>query len=208
MNNQHGLTGILLALAASVLLSLAGVSGVFASEVAEDCQNCHGKNGVSTEPTVPTIAGMSEFFLTESMAIYKDRDRPCVEAEYLAGPDKGSKTDMCKIADGLGDADIESSAKFFAGQEYVRAKQDFDAGKAAAGQKLHDSGCQKCHDEGGSVAEDDAGFLAGQWTPYLRQVFEHYAAGERSMPKKMKPKMDELSAEDVEALLHYYASLQ
>ena len=177
-------------------------------KLTENCANCHGENGVSTESTVPTIAGMSELFIIDTMAIYKDRDRPCVEAEYLAGPDKGSKTDMCKIADELGEADIEALAKYYSGKEFVRAKQDFDAAKAELGAKVHDRACEKCHEDGGSVAEDDAGLLAGQWTPYLRQVFEAYDAGTRSMPKKMKPKYEDLSADDKENLLHYYGSLQ
>ena len=185
-----------------------GATAADLDKLTENCTNCHGENGVSTESTVPTIAGMSELFIIDTMAIYKDRDRPCVEAEYLAGPDKGSKTDMCKIADELGDDDIEALAKFYSGKEFVRAKQDFDAAKAELGAKIHDRACEKCNEDGGSVAEDDAGLLAGQWTPYLRQVFEAYDAGKRSMPKKMKPKWEDLSAEDKENLLHYYGSLQ
>jgi sulfide dehydrogenase cytochrome subunit len=74
--------------------------------------------------------------------------------------------------------------------------------------KIHDRQCEKCHEDGGASAADDAGILAGQWTPYLRQVFEHYSAGERDMPKKMEPKYEKLDAAELEALLHYYASLQ
>ena len=178
------------------------------AQLAEQCADCHGENGVSKESSVPTIAGMSAYFLTDTMAIYKERGRPCVEAEYLAGANKGSKTDMCKIADELSDDETEALAEYYAAKTYVRASQEFDAGKVAAGQEVHDAACEKCHEDGGAVAEDDAGFLAGQWMPYLRQVFEHYAAGDRPMPKKMEPKFEELSAEDREALLHYYASLQ
>ena len=43
---------------------------------------------------------------------------------------------------------------------------------------------------------------------YLRTSFEQYAAGERPQDTKMQEKMDPLSADDVEALLHYYASQQ
>lgn len=208
MNEQAALARILITSSASLWLAIAAPFAVSASELAENCNHCHGKNGVSSEPEVPTIAGMSEFFLVETMVIYADGDRPCIEAEYPAGPDKGSKTDMCKIVEGLSDAEREELAKYYAGQEYVRAQQDFDAERAARGEKLHDSGCKKCHEAGGTVAEDDAGFLAGQWTPYLRQSMEHYGAGTRVMPKKMKPKFEKLSADEIEDLLHYYASLQ
>jgi len=208
LNDEFRLARPVISLLSGVLLCLAAATTVSASDLIEDCNHCHGQNGVSTEPTIPTLAGMSEVFLLDTVAIYMDGDRPCVEAEYLAGPDKGSKTDMCKIIDGLSEAQIEESAKYYAGQQYVRAQQDFDAERAARGEKLHNSGCKKCHEDGGSVADDDAGFLAGQWTPYLRQSLEHYSAGTRVMPKKMKPKYEKLSADEIEDLLHYYASLQ
>ena len=172
------------------------------------CANCHGKDGASTESTVPIIGGISEQYVIDSMAIYKDRDRPCIEAEYVEGPDKGKKTDMCKIVDELSEGDIEALAKFYAGKTFVRAKQEFDPAKAASGQKIHDKNCEKCHADGGSSAEDDAGVLAGQWIPYLEQTFKSYASGERIMPKKMKPKMEKLSDEDIKNLIHYYGSLQ
>ncbi len=177
-------------------------------KLVEDCANCHGKDGASTESSVPIIGGISELFMIDTIAIYKDRDRPCIEAEYLEGPDKGSKTDMCKIADELSDEEIESLAKFYAGKTFVRAKQSFDPEKAARGQKIHDSNCEKCHEDGGSSVEDDAGILAGQWMPYLEQTFKSYLSGERVMPKKMKPKMEKLSDTGMEDLLHYYGSLQ
>ncbi len=91
----------------------------------------------------------------------------------------------------------------------VAAVQDFDAEKAAAGKKIHRRECEKCHSDGGSYADDDAGMLAGQWMPYLEQVFADYATGERGMlDEKMKEKIDPLQAESIEALIHYYASLQ
>lgn len=174
----------------------------------ENCANCHGKDGVSTESSIPTIAGMSEYYLIDNMAVYKDKDRPCVEAEYLAGEHKGSKTDMCKIAAELSDEDVEALAGFYASKPFVPAKQEFDAEKAARGQQLHESACEKCHENGGRSADDDAGILAGQWTPYLKHTFETYSSGERTMPKKMKPKFEKLDDSEKEDLLHYYSSLQ
>jgi sulfide dehydrogenase cytochrome subunit len=151
---------------------------------------------------------MSDFFISDNMAVYRDKARPCPEVEYVDGPDKGSKTDMCKVAADLSDDDIEALAKYFSGKPFVRAKQEFDSAKAEIGQKIHDRHCEKCHADGGSSAEDDAGILAGQWTPYLKQAFEEYSSGEREMPKKMKPKFEKLDADEKEALLQYYASFQ
>jgi sulfide dehydrogenase cytochrome subunit len=174
----------------------------------QSCGDCHGKDGASTEPTIPSIGGMSETYITDGLAIYKDKDRPCVEAEYPAGEHKGSKTDMCKIAAELSDEDVEAVAKFYSSKPFVRAKQDFDPEKAARGKQLHESACEKCHEDGGSSADDDAGVLAGQWTHYLEQTFKAYSAGEREMPKKMKPKFEELDDAAKQDLLHFYASMQ
>ena len=197
----------------SLAVVLAGAIAVDAyaadaEKLSETCNDCHGKDGVSTEPTVPTIAGLSAFYITDNMLVYKDEARPCVEAEYLAGENKGEKTDMCKIAAELSEAEIEAVAEFYAGKPFVRAKQDFDPAKAERGKQLHETGCEKCHEDGGSSAEDDAGVLAGQWMPYLEQTFDAYSSGERPMPKKMVPKFEKLDAGEKQDLLHYYASQQ
>ena len=197
-----------------VIASLVGMSGVYqmvsadVNQLVENCFGCHGKDGVSTYPEIPTIAGYSAYYLTESFAIYKDEERPCAETEYQQGKDKGSKSDMCKIAKKLSEAEIEEVAEFFAGKPFVRAKQTFDADKAAQGKKIHGASCKKCHEDGGSSADDDAGILAGQWMPYLRETFKEYAAGTRTQPKKMKVKMEKLDDAEVESLIHYYGSFQ
>ncbi len=189
-------------------LTITGAAAASLDEMIRDCANCHGTDGVSSEPAVPTLAGLSELFIVDSLTIYRDRERPCIEAEYLEGSNKGTKTDMCKLADEIGDEDSEALAKFYAGKDFVRAKQDFDPDRAARGRKIHGANCEKCHEDGGISAEDDAGVLAGQWMPYLEQTFKSYASGERVIPKKMKPKFEKLTDEGKLDLLHFYASFQ
>lgn len=211
MNTNFEINKIISALTLSAILGGVIISNASAADIAaltENCTDCHGKDGTSTESSVPTIAGVSETYIVDSMAIYKDKERPCIESEFLAGSNKGKKTDMCKIAAELGDEDVAALAKFYAGKTFVPAKQDFDAAKAALGQKIHDSNCEKCHADGGKSAEDDAGILAGQWRHYLELTFKSYDSGERAMPKKMKPKYEKLNATDIENLVNYYVSLQ
>ena len=43
---------------------------------------------------------------------------------------------------------------------------------------------------------------------YLRNMFAQYKDGSREQPSKMQEKVDALSADDVEALVHYYGSIQ
>lgn len=188
--------------AAVALLAPLGAAG------ADECADCHGKDGASTESDVPIIGGVSEQYLIDSMSAYRDSKRPCPETAWRAGDKKRPKTDMCKIAAKLSADETAKIAKALAAKPFVRAKQPFDAAKAAAGKKVHDTACEKCHSEGGSLAEDEAGILAGQWMPYLKDTFAQYAKDARPQPEKMKVKFNALKPADQEALLHYYASQQ
>jgi sulfide dehydrogenase cytochrome subunit len=172
------------------------------------CADCHGKNGASTESDVPSIGGVSATYLSDQMAAYRDSKRPCAESAYRAGDKKRPKTDMCKIATKLSVDEATKEAQELAAKPFVRAKQPFDAAKAAAGKKIHDAQCEKCHSEGGSAPDDDAGILAGLQTAYLKDTFAQYMKGARPQPEKMKVKFNGLKPDEQDALLHYYASQQ
>lgn len=175
----------------------------------EQCDSCHGDGGVSVESDIPSISGASAYVIEEYLYQYREDARPCRESKYRSGDTERPATDMCAIAKDLSEDEIPEIAEYYSGREFVAATQDFDAVKAEAGRKIHKKGCEKCHSDGGSYADDDAGILAGQWMPYLEEAFADYAAGEREMMEdKMKEKIDALDAESIEALLHYYASMQ
>ena len=193
-----------------VLASLA-LSGIALGDVAslvEDCDDCHGQDGVSEWSDVPTIAGISAYAHSDALFIFLDRARPCASSEYRRGDTSREETDMCETVDDLTEDEIEEIGEYYAAKPFVPAKQEFDAAKAAAGQKIHDKECEKCHIDGGTNPEEDASILAGQWTEYLQQSFDAYMSGDREQPKKMKEKMEPLSEQDIDALLHYYASQQ
>ena len=187
-----------------VPLASAGIE-----ETVKDCDSCHGDGGVSTESDVPTIGGVSPFVLEEYMLEFREAARPCRESKYRSGDLERPATDMCAVAKALSETEITELADYYSGKEFVPAKQEFDAALAAEGSKIHRRDCEKCHSDGGSLAEDDAGMLAGQWMPYLEQVFADYKAGDREMMEdKMKDKIDALDAASITALIHYYGSLQ
>ena len=108
----------------------------------------------------------------------------------------------------VSDADATAVADYLSKKPFVRAKQAVDAAKAERGKQLHETNCMKCHEDGGSSQDDDAGILAGQWMPYVRHTFEEFSSGKRPIPKKMKPKFDELTKDDVDALVNYYGSFK
>lgn len=193
-------------LASTALIGLSLGTGAMAADVTAECNNCHGANGVSTDPNIPTIAGMSAQYLTDTLKAYKSKERPCAEVAIPAGPKKGQKSDMCKEVANVSDADMAAAAKEYAGKKFAPATQTIDPALAAKGKAIADKQCDKCHTEGGSVADDDSGILAGQWKPYLASQLEAFKSGKRPMPAKMKPKMDEVQAGDLDAVAAYYAA--
>ena len=193
---------------AALALALAPASVALPAEPEQACMDCHGKGGASTEDDVPSIGGVSEQYLLDSMAAYRDSKRPCPETKFRAGDTKRPKTDMCKVASKLSAEDFARVAKTFAGKPFVKAKQPFDKAKAASGKKVHDLQCEKCHSEGGAAPDDDAGILAGQWMGYMKETFAQYSKGARPQPEKMKVKYNALKPGELEALLNYYASQQ
>ncbi|MCH9004423.1 MAG: cytochrome c4 [Proteobacteria bacterium] len=164
---------------------------------------------MSTESDVPSIAGISPFILEEYMFEYRDDARTCRESKYRSGDLEQPATDMCAVAKDLSEDDITAIAEFYGSKEFVAARQEFDADKAAVGAKVHKRLCEKCHADGGSYADDDASILAGQWMPYLEQALADQLSGDRTMlDEKMREKTDQLSEGDGEALIHFYGSQQ
>jgi sulfide dehydrogenase cytochrome subunit len=197
-------------LAAALLLALPAGSVLAAdgATVYEPCAACHGKNGASTEPAVPIIGGYSSKYIVESFRAFKKKIRACAEISIPAGPKKGTKTDMCKISSEISDADVEAVAKHLASQKFVRAKQPFDAAKARKGEAVYKLRCQKCHEDNGASSDEDNGILAGQWMGYVRDQLSNFRSGKRPIDDKMKQRLDRVTKEDEELLVHFFAAQQ
>jgi cytochrome subunit of sulfide dehydrogenase len=198
-------------LAAAAILGLIGCAATTAASVdaiMEQCSACHGRNGASSDPHIPTIGGYSAKYIVESIRNIRNKLRPCAEVTIPAGPKKGSKSDMCKVAADLKDSDAEAVAKYLAAQKFVRAKQPFDAARAQKGAPVYKLRCEKCHEDNGSSAEEDNGILAGQWTPYLRDQITNFRSGKRQIDDKMKLRLERVSKDDEENLYHFFASQQ
>ncbi|MGI9283831.1 MAG: c-type cytochrome [Pseudomonadales bacterium] len=192
------------------LLTAGAIAGSAAGDefdaLVQQCDGCHGLDGVSQWSDVPTIAGISEFVHSDALFIYQDKARPCKEDKFRAGDTTRAPTDMCAVTADLSEAQIEALAAYYAAKPFAAATQKFDPALAKRGHAVHEQACERCHSDGGANAEDDAGILKGQWMEYMRRTFAEYKASEREQPKKMKAKFDPLSEEDLETLLHFYAS--
>jgi len=196
----------LAAVAVMAMPAWTPASAASTQDIINGCESCHGPKGASTHKDIPIIGGVSAFYIDAQIQAYQKKLRPCPDVKYPAGPDKGKTTNMCDEVKNLDKKQAQDVTDYFSKQPFVPAKQSFDAAKAKTGKQIHETYCSRCHSEGGSFAMDDAGILAGQWTPYLKEQFKDYQAGKRWMPEKMKPKIDQLDAKQIEDLLNYYAS--
>jgi sulfide dehydrogenase cytochrome subunit len=199
------------AMSGAVLFALMlAVQGAAAdvTTLVKQCEDCHGKNGVSDQDDVPTIAGISAPVHGDYLLAYQEKSRPCHKSKYRHGDTTRPETDMCETASKLSQADIDALAKHFSEQTFVPAKQSVDAAKAEEGKKLHARDCAKCHTNGGREPADDASILAGQHLKYLQQAFADFKSGDREQSKKMAEKWTKWTDADIEAVAHYYASLQ
>jgi cytochrome subunit of sulfide dehydrogenase len=172
----------------------SGETAVSGELLAFQCAGCHGFNGHSVGPDIPSLAGFPEEYFVQTMMAYKEGKR--------------FGTIMERIAWGYTEEQFEAMSEFFAAQPYQPALQDFDQELATRGADLHDQQCNSCHSEGGTFPEDDTAPIAGQWKNYLRDSFEDFREQRRPQPRGMERRLNALTAEDHEALLHYYASQQ
>jgi sulfide dehydrogenase cytochrome subunit len=193
--------------AASLLFGFSAASADV-DALMQGCNDCHGDGGVSQWSDMPSIAGLPEFVIADYLYIYQEEGRPCGDSEYRQGDTSRPATNMCAVTADLSEDDIDGLAAAYGAMDWVKAKQDFDAGLAAAGEAVHAKNCDRCHSEAGTVADDEASMLGGQQMGYLRNAFAQFSSGDREQPAKMKEKFDELSDEDKEALVNYYGSIQ
>ena len=158
------------------------------------CAGCHGTNGGSAGLTMPSIASQSKTAIVDAMKKFKSGERP--------------STVMGRLAKGYTDAEFDAMAEFFSKQKFHPTTQMVDAAKVKRGADLQEANCSRCHLEDGKEGKDDTPVMASQWLTYLQMQMDLYQSGARKMPEKMAEKVKPLSKQDLEALLHFYASVK
>lgn len=164
-----------------------------AAMLSNACAGCHGTHGGSAGPTMPSLAAQSKTAIVEAMKKFKSGERP--------------SSIMGRLAKGYTDQQIELMGEYFAKQKLHFTQQKVDPAKAKRGAELQEEACSRCHLEEGKEGKDDTPVMASQWLPYLQMQMELYQTGKRKMPDKMAEKVKALSPADIEALLHFYASV-
>jgi sulfide dehydrogenase cytochrome subunit len=185
---------------------LSAVSADFEA-LTKKCDSCHGLQGASTDSDVPIIGGQSSRYIADSLAMYRDWGRPCIKSAYRHGDTSRPVTTMCKISADIEFDEMEALGNYYAGQEFVAAKQDFDQAKASTGAVLHEKHCFSCHPESGNVGGRGP-ILAGQWASYLKTAIDQALSGEHLVPPLMERQFDDFSDEEIVALVNFYASQQ
>ena len=183
-----------LAVGALALSAAALAAAPNAAMLSYPCAGCHGTNGASAGPAMPSLAGQSKEAIVEAMKKFKSGERP--------------STIMGRLAKGYSETDFAAMGEFFAGQKLHVAQQTLDPKRVAKGASLQEANCSRCHMEDGREGKDDSPAMAGQWLPYMQMQMALYLSGMRKMPEKMEEKVKPLSVDDIEALLHFYASVK
>ena len=158
------------------------------------CAGCHGAHGASAGPSMPSLANQSKEAIVVAMKKFKSGER--------------SGSIMGRLAKGYSDEDFAAMGEFFAKEKIHATNQTLDAAKVAKGRSLEEANCSRCHMEGGKEGKDDSPVMASQWLPYLQIQMSEYLSGKRKMPEKMAEKVKPLSKQDLDALLHFYASVK
>lgn len=180
----------------AITVFMMSIGAAFAAEdpALTMCINCHGEDGLGTESDVPIIAGIPAIVQEDALYAYLDGDRNC-----------GSKPMMCKLMARLSEEQMTTLSEHFAAMPFEPASEEFDVALADAGKALHQQGCAICHGSDDS-GDGEASILHGQRKDYLRFALTQYAAGERKQLPAMEKRIGQLSGDDIEALVNYYAS--
>lgn len=185
--------GWALATGALMISATAFAAGPNAQMLANACAGCHGTNGGSAGLTMPSLAAQSKKAIVDAMKKFRSGERP--------------SSIMGRLAKGYSDAQIEMLGDFFSKQKIHFTNQNIDKAKAAKGAELQEANCSRCHLDDGKEGKDDTPVMASQWLPYLQMQMDLYQSGKRKMPEKMAEKVKPLSKQDIDALLHFYASV-
>lgn len=163
--------------------------------LAQSCLGCHGGNGVSIASPMPSLSGQNETYLENTLRAFRDGERP--------------GTVMPRLMKAYSDGEIKGMAAYFARFPWTAGKQVVDPTLAEQGKRLYQRVCKDCHTNGGrESSEGEYPLLAGQWLPYSRTTIAHILSGRHKVDSKFEAKLGELSPQEIDAVLHFFAAQQ
>lgn len=106
--------------------------------------------------------------------------------------------------------DAEQSAAFawhYAKKKWVSISSATQPELIKRGRALHDAGCSNCHGSDGRKTDAETPRIAGQPVEFLENEIKRYQDPAAKRPNKfMRDAVKSLTAEDMKALAHFYAS--
>lgn len=174
--------------AASALLAQRG------EILAQSCFACHGPQGSSSAAAIPSIGGQGGVYLVSALMAFREGKRPA--------------SVMDRIARGYTESEILEIAQYLTKQTFRREEQLTDADKVSLGAEAYKRVCIECHlNDGREVEIADYPLLAGQRLLYMQmQMHEIYSTGRRKVDSKFHSMLNKLSREEIDAVLHFFAS--
>ena len=180
-------------------LAIADAVAEEVSTVVDICVVCHGVDGSGAGfDDVPIIAGTPAQHIEEAVYAYQDETRRCV-----------NEPAMCVAVERLTEKEVVAAADHYSAMPRIATDEDFNKHLALAGEKIHAQHCAVCHlkPDDDNVANALGIPLHGQRMKYLEFAIEAYFDGSRlSLIPQMAEKLALLDEDDIEALIHYYAS--
>jgi cytochrome c553 len=161
---------------------------------AEVCVACHGPNGNSVTPTFPILAGQTARYLYLQLKDFREGRR--------------SEPQMEPFVKELSRQDMLDLAAFFAAQKPRPNSFKADPARVARGKsKADETLCTMCH-LGGFTGQNEIPRAAGQHYEYTVKQLQDFRTGKRTNDAgNMASVSKTLSAQDIEDLGHYLASL-
>lgn len=158
-------------------------------EVTAECAGCHGEDGNADIPGMPSLAGQHVNYLIAAMRSYQDGTR--------------KNEDMQAFVEGLGSADIEDIAYYYATVVPKRAEPPAE-GDPFAGLAVT-APCAGCHAPDGNNEDPKTPRLAGLDAEYLLAAVEGYRDGSRAH-NVMRDAVSALRETEIKDAAAYYAS--
>ena len=185
---------------AGALLALLSVLPARAADIeagkrkAAACVACHGQTGASASAEVPSIAGQQAQYLFLQLVQFREGRR--------------TSPQMKAVVARMTDKDFENLAAYFSAQRPAATHFASDPKRAAAGrlvsQREH---CESCHMPG-FAGQKHIPRLVGQHLEYiLKQLRGFKDQTQADIDGSMTTAAQPLSAQDIEDVAHYIASL-
>lgn len=183
------------------------------------CAACHGLDGNPTDPQYPRLAGQSERYVAQQLALFKSGERNTGMAAVMKpfadaltaqdARDLGAYFATQKSGSGVADDSVIASGPNAGKKFYAVGEQLFRGGDAARGIPA----CMACHGPSGAGNPGPAyPHLAGQQAAYEQRRLEEYRAGTTTLrdPQSfniMASVAKKLTDEEIRSLASYLQGL-